>query len=71
MFPSTMSNSVPPAVEAYSKLYFCLQAGPDAVFSIKFAKEKDGQQIASQLQLAGTTKKEKVGCCSRSSFLHQ
>lgn len=68
MLPSATSNSVPSAMEAHSKLYICLQAGPEAVFSIKCAKEKDGQQVASLLHLAGTTKKDKVGCCSRSMF---
>ena len=68
MISSAMFYSVPPAVEAYSNLDFCRQAGADAVLSIKCAKEQDGQQVANQLQLAGATKKEQVGCCSRSMF---
>ncbi|KAL3142539.1 hypothetical protein ABBQ38_002861 [Trebouxia sp. C0009 RCD-2024] len=35
------------------------EAGPDAVFSIKCAREQDGQQVACQLQLAGSSKKGK------------
>ena len=68
MLHCAVSHSVPPAVEAYSKLDFCLQAGHDAVFSIKCDKEQDGQLVASQLTLAATTKKNQVGCCSRSMF---